>query len=251
MNAITKLNQALTRRDFFKAIAGIDNFDLHKVLDLVVSAERGGAHAVDIACDVELLKAVKAKTNLIVFVSSLDAEKLIEAAKFGADVLEIGNFDALYKQGLKPEAKDILETVRMIRRVVLDTPICVTIPGFLSIEEQLDLATLVQAAGADLLQLEGLVGKLDVVDTKSAIDSITEALANTREIRKTVEMPIIVAGGLNWVNVPFAIAAGADGVGIGKAITRLDSVELMTDVVFKINKSLESLRFAGFALPTV
>ncbi|HEY9766223.1 MAG TPA: DUF561 domain-containing protein, partial [Chroococcales cyanobacterium] len=109
----------------------------------------------------------------------------------------------------------------------------------------------VQAAGADILQLEGVIGKLEVIDTKTAIESITEALAITREIRRTVEMPIIVAGGINWVNVPFAIAAGADGVGVGKAITRLEILEDRVDVVKKISKAMESIRFAGFGLALV
>ncbi|HEY9766653.1 MAG TPA: DUF561 domain-containing protein, partial [Chroococcales cyanobacterium] len=115
MKAIDRLNKALTDRNFFKAIAGIDNFDHQSVLSLVKAAEIGGAQAVDIACDVELLRKVKVETNLVVFVSSLDPLKLIEAAKFGADVLEIGNFDALYRQGFLPSALDILGWVRQIR----------------------------------------------------------------------------------------------------------------------------------------
>lgn len=250
MTKITRLNQALTSRTFFKAIAGIDNFDLVKVLKVAEAAKLGGADALDIACDVELIKAVKSKFDLILFVSSLDPIKLIEASKAGADVLELGNFDVLYRQGLEPKVDDIINAVRLIRQSV-DTPLCVTIPGHLCLEEQLDLATFVQAAGADILQLEGLVGKLEMVDTKSSIDNITEALATTREIRRTVEMPIIVAGGLNWVNVPFAIAAGADGVGIGKAITRFDHLEDMTDIVFKLSQSIKSIKLTGFGLASV
>ncbi len=43
------------------------------------------------------------------FVSSVNPEELAMAAQHGADVLEIGNFDALYAEGKRISAEEVLE----------------------------------------------------------------------------------------------------------------------------------------------
>lgn len=245
MTPTQALNAALQNRTFVKVIAGIDNFDAAKVLPVVDAATAAGAHAVDIACDPELIRQVKARTSLTVFVSSTEPEQLIAAAKAGADVLELGNFDAMYREGITPTAEQILNWTRQVKAAVGDSiPLCITVCGRLPLAEQIDLAQMIQAAGADIIQAEGTVGAAPVTDTASAIAAITSAMANAAEIRRAVEMPIFVAGGITPENASFAIAAGANGVGVGKAVSAKTTAAEREAVVRGVVTALESVRTA-------
>lgn len=247
--AMTRMNQALANRTFVKVIAGIENYDAANVLNVVEAATAAGAHAVDIAADAQLIAQVKASTNLAVFVSATEPAKLIAAANAGADVLELGNFDAMYAKGIEPTAEEILTWTREVKAAVGDRlPLCVTISGRLPLAVQLDLATSLQAAGADLIQSEGVQSSVDVVDTQSAIASITAALANAAEIRRVIELPLFVAGGITPANAAFAIAAGANGVGVGRAVSRCATVSEMENVSSHVVKALESVRSTGATL---
>lgn len=245
MTPIQRINHALQTRTFVKVIAGIDTFDPARVLPVVEAATAGGAHAVDIACDPALIAMVKERTTLTVFVSSTNPQQLIMAARAGADVLELGNFDAMYREGLTPTADQILDWTRTVKAAVGDSiPLCVTVCGRLPLNEQVDLAQMLQAAGADIIQAEGTVGPAAVTDRASAIAAITSALANAAEIRKAIEMPIFVAGGITPENAAFAIAAGANGVGVGKAVSACPSASERLSVVKGVVSALEAVRVA-------
>lgn len=248
MTHLQTLNAALQERRLLKVIAGIENFDLNAVVSIAKAAQAGGAEAVDIAADTALIKAVKEATNLIVFVSSTEPAKLIEAAANGADVLELGNFDALYHQGIHPTKAQIIEWTRTVKDAVgTAVPLCVTVSGHLSIEDQLDLATTLQAMGVDILQTEGQVGP-QTGDTFSALSGAVSALANTAEIRKVVELPLLLAGGFTHVTAPFAIAAGADALGVGKAVAGLKDEAAMAEATARLVGAIEGVHTMGKGL---
>lgn len=253
MNApLSRMNQALQNRTFVKVIAGIENFDAANVQQIVAAADAAGAHAVDIAADAELIRAVKAVTTLCVFASATEPAKLVEAAQAGADVLELGNFDAMYRRGAEPTAEQILNWTREVKAAVGDNvPLCVTISGRLPLDVQLDLATSLQAAGADLIQSEGMLVSNDNGDTHSALTAIASALANAAEIRKVVEMPIFVAGGITPANASFAMGAGANGVGIGRAVSSLKTASEMEAIVAQTVRALDAVRSEGRGLATL
>jgi len=249
--ALARMNEALTRRHFVKVIAGLENRNVAHVKQIVAAAQSAEAHAVDIAADPDMVRAVKAITHLAVFVSATEPAALVAAAQAGADVLELGNFDALYARGVEPTADEILSWTREVKAAVGDRlPLCVTISGRLPLATQLDLATSLQAAGADLIQAEGVLMNAGE-GTHGAIASITAALANAAEIRKVVELPIFVAGGITPANAAFAIAAGANGVGIGRAVSSESSVEEMTRVARATVRALEGVHAPGAGLATV
>ena len=248
MTHLQTLNAALQERRLLKVIAGIENFDLASVVAIAKAAQAGGAQAVDIACDAALIAAVKEATNLIVFVSSTEPAKLIEAAAAGADVLELGNFDALYHQGIHPTKATILEWTRAVKDAVGNAvPMCVTVSGHLPLDEQLDLAVTLQAMGVEILQTEGQVGPQSE-DTFSALSGAVSALANTAEIRKVVELPLLLAGGFTHVTAPFAIAAGADAMGVGKAVTSLKDEAKMAEAVARLVGAIEGVHTMGKGL---
>ncbi|MEB3198240.1 MAG: DUF561 domain-containing protein [Candidatus Sericytochromatia bacterium] len=250
MNHRHVLHTALIERNLFKVIAGITNFDRERVVAIARAAEAGGAQAVDIAADVSLIDAVKAATNLVVFVSSTDPQALIACAD-KADVLELGNFDALYKQGVHPSAAQILDWARTVQAAVGDrTPLCVTVSGYLPIAEQKALALELEHLGVAMLQTEGQVGP-QAEDTFSALSGAVAALGNTAEIRQVVSLPLLLAGGFTRHSAAFALGAGADALGVGQAITAHADPARMLDEVRAISAALATTRAAGRGLAAV
>ncbi|OGI03449.1 MAG: hypothetical protein A2Y25_10655 [Candidatus Melainabacteria bacterium GWF2_37_15] len=227
-----------------KIIAGIDNYDIEKVLKIVKAAEIGGADAVDIAADENIIKLVKETCSLPVFVSSVVPEKLLMAKECGADILEIGNFDAMYKKGMRITAEEVLEiTYRTIELVGDDTPICVTVPGHLDIAEQVSLAEDLEDIGIDLIQTEGAA----TIDAKSAgarglIEKALASIANTVELSKNVRTPLMTASGITATTAPMAFAAGASAVGIGSCVNRLESEFEMIIAVKAIVEAVEAAK---------
>ena len=147
-----------------KIISGINNYNLESVAKICRASQKGHASAVDIACDKEVYDTARQNTKLPIFVSSVHPFELLEAVKWGADAIEIGNFDALYKEGQTfsdEEVYDIvLETMNLVESY--NPFICVTIPGCVDISKQIELAKKLEILGIDLIQTEGLKA-----DTKS------------------------------------------------------------------------------------
>lgn len=208
-----------------KVIAGIDNFDIEKVLKVVKAAEVGGADAVDIAADEEIIRTVKETCSIPVFVSSIEPEKLLMAKECGADALEIGNFDAMYKKGMRITAGEVLEiTQKTIDLVGKDIPLSVTVPGHIDITEQIKLAETLEEMGVDFIQTEGAA----TVDAKSAgarglMEKALVSIANTVELSQNTTIPIITASGITATTAPMALASGASAVGVGSCVNRLES----------------------------
>src|SRR5690606_12735134 len=147
----------LAEKKLFKVIAGMENFDQENIKSVVTAATLAKAPAVDISADSEIISWVRENhPQLITFVSSMSAAMLVKAHEWGADVLELGNFDALYDQGKDIEPEIVVEMTRELREQAKDAVICVTVPGKLPVAKQVDLATRLQAAGADILQAENL-----------------------------------------------------------------------------------------------
>ncbi|MEB3330358.1 MAG: DUF561 domain-containing protein [Candidatus Sericytochromatia bacterium] len=244
------LHAALTERNMLKVIAGITNFDRDHVLAIARAAAEGGAQAIDVAADVSLAEAVKAETDLIVFVSSTEPARLIACADT-ADVLELGNFDALYRAGIHPSAAEILGWAREVKAAIGDrVPLCVTVSGHLPVTEQKALAADLEALGVAMLQTEGKVGP-ESTDTFQALSGAVAALANTAEIRQAVALPLLLAGGFNHVSAAFVPGSGADALGVGKAISRLGSHDERVAEVKAIRAALEQARAAGRGLAAV
>ena len=229
-----RLTAALSNRTFFKAISGLDVFEPGRVLPVARAASHG-ADAIDVAADPALVAAVRqAAPDLIVFASAVDPDALVAS---GADVLELGNYDAMYRSGEQPpSADDVLEWTRAVQSATRGAvPVCVTVPLHLEFDRQIDLARLLQAAGANLLQVEGALG----LDGKaSAARRLQDALKLIGALREIVSLPILVAGGLDDHGATVAIAAGAHGVGIGQFLKSAGDEKQMTARVRQVRIAL-------------
>ena len=238
------LRQRLEQRSALKVIAGLMNFDAASVARVARAAGHGGADLIDVACDPELVALAIRESGVPVCVSAVDPELFPAAVAAGAQMVEIGNFDAFYPQGRIFDAAEVLELTRQTRALLPDVVLSVTVPHVLPMDEQQQLAVDLVDAGADLIQTEGgtsakpfSAGTLGLIEkaapTLAAAHSISAALQQAG-----VDAPVLCASGLSAVTLPMAISAGAAGVGVGSAVNRLNDELAMVAVVRGLREAL-------------
>jgi hypothetical protein len=225
MSKINLFKKHLAEKRAVKVIAGIDNFDIDRIKKVVSAANYAGASAIDICADMEILKTVQEMTDLPVFVSSIVPSELAKAVENGADAIELGNFDALYKKGLRFDAQDVLkltkETISLLNQ---ETFFCVTVPGHISVSEQIELARKLEELGIDLIQTEGAaIANIQSEGARGLMETAQVSIANTIELVRNIEIPVMTASGISSTTAPLAFAAGASAIGVGSCINKPDS----------------------------
>lgn len=226
MSRIDSFKQALSEKRAVKIIAGIDNFDADRVRNVVIAAEQAGASAVDICADREIISMVREMTNMPIFVSSIKPADLAMAVSMGADAIELGNFDALYKNNISMSAHQVLnlvkETLNLINKE--DVFFSVTIPGSIDISEQISLARELESMGIDLIQTEGHYSNSDVPSgVRGLVERAELTISNTIELTRNIEIPVMTATGINPTTASLAFASGASAIGCGSCVNKLDS----------------------------
>ncbi|KAM0882795.1 hypothetical protein ACQ4PT_032084 [Festuca glaucescens] len=222
-----------------KIISGLQNFDRNNVASVVTAADKGGATHVDIACDQDLVKLALELTNLPICVSSVDPSAFQSAVEAGAQMIEIGNYDSFYEEGIEFSSEQILTLTRETRKMFPDITLSVTVPHTLSLPDQTRLAELLEEEGADIIQTEG--GKCSSPTKPGVlglIEKATPTLAAAYSISRAVGIPVMCASGLSSVTAPMAVTAGAAGVGVGSAINKLNDVVAMIAEVRSIAEAL-------------
>lgn len=221
-----QLKKILEEKKLLKIISGMENFDKNNIRMVVNASTLGGANAVDISADSENIDWVKENhTKLILFVSSLSVETLVKAKEWGADVLELGNFDALYAQGRSISKEEIIDLTRELRnKAGEDAILCITVPGNISINEQIDIALQLQAAGADILQVENL--------------KYESNYQNAKEISNIVEIPVILSGKIDSSKIEKAISTGVNAIGVGNSVSSKSNLPEMVAEVKALSSSI-------------
>ena len=226
MKRITSFRKDLEAKKAVKIIAGIDNFDMDRVRNVVIAADKAGASAVDVAAKEEIIKMAKETTSLPIFVSSIVPQDLAMAVKAGADAIVVGNFDALYKKGMRMSAEEILDIVKETLALIGNSNVfvCVTVPGHIDISSQIALAKELEALNIDLIQTEGAATVHTTAEgARALLETAQVSIANTIELVRNVDIPVMTASGLTTTTVPMAIAAGASAVGVGSCVNKLNS----------------------------
>lgn len=243
MTVNSKLQTAFNRGPVLKIISGLTNFDAQRVAATVKAATEGGATFVDIAADASLVEMARKLTYLPICVSAVEPAKFRPAVEAGADLIEIGNFDAFYAQGRRFEAEEVLQLTRQTRDLLPEITLSVTVPHILELDRQAELAIELVAAGADIIQTEGSVAvKPAHPGTLGLIEKAAPTLAAASEISRAVSVPVLCASGISNVTAPMAIAAGAAGVGVGSAVNRLDNDLAMVAVVRALVEALAATK---------
>lgn len=215
----------IAARPFLKVIAGIENFDAESI-QTVARAADGIAVAIDLSADEASVRRVKADTGLTVFVSSLEPATLIQSLEWGTDWVELGNFQPIYDRGALINPDMVMSWTReLVAGVAGRAGICVTIPGILSLAEQIELAQAVEAAGADLIQIENITGDI----------------SHVQPIAAAVSIPVMIAGHLKADNLAEALATGAAGYGIGSAIRAAADEQAMRALIAQLQQQLSAV----------
>lgn len=246
MGRIDLFKKHLSEKRAVKIIAGIDNFDVENIKKVVSAANQAGASAIDLCADENIFMSVRELTDLPLFVSSIIPEELAQAVKSGADAIELGNFDALYRKGLRMDADEVLElaeeTLSLINKS--ETFFCVTVPGHISVAEQINLARKLEELGVDLIQTEGAaITNAQSEGARGLMETAQVSIANTIELVRNVEIPVMTASGITPTTAAMAFAAGASAIGVGSCINKLDSTIAMmavaTNLVEIANKNMQ------------
>lgn len=242
MTILPTLQQAFEQGNALKIISGLTNFNADRVAATVRAADRGGATFVDIAADPDLVRLAKQLTQLPICVSAVEPEKFVPAVAAGADLIEIGNYDAFYAECRRFEAAEVLELTRRTRALLPDITLSVTVPHILELDQQVQLAEALVSAGADVIQTEGGTSSNPVhAGTLGLIEKAAPTLAAAYEISRAVTLPVLCASGLSSVTAPMAIAAGASGIGVGSAINKLNSEVAMIATVQSLVEALATV----------
>ena len=246
---IDLFKQALEEKRAVKVIAGIDNFDIENIKKVVSSAETAHATAVDICAREDIIKEIRSMTDLPLFVSSIVPSELVKAVDLGADAIELGNFDVLYKKGMSFDVNEVLSLVQETKSLLGDREVffSVTIPGEISTADQGAVAVKLEAMGIDLIQTEGhYTTESNMTGARALMDRAELTLANTVELVRNVEMPIMTATGINPTTAPFAFAAGASAIGCGSCVNKLNSeismIATVSSLVEIANKNAVKVR---------
>lgn len=224
--SIELFKQHLTEKRAVKIIAGIDNFDIENIKKVVTAAQAAGASAVDISAKPEIISEIREMTDMPLFVSSIVPSELAKAVELGADAIELGNFDVLYKKGMSFSADKVLSLVKETLNLLGDTRtfFSVTIPGELAIADQIDLARTLETMGIDLIQTEGHFTSSHISEgARGLMERAELTLSNTIELSRNIDLPIMTATAINPTTAPFAFAAGASAIGCGSCINKADS----------------------------
>lgn len=226
------LRAAFDQNRALKVISGLTNFDAERVAATVKAADQGGATFVDIAANPDLVTMTRQLTHLPICVSAVEAQAFVSAVDAGADLIEIGNFDAFYAQGIRFDADDVLSLTRETRALLPHITLSVTVPHILPLDQQVRLAEELVDAGADIIQTEGGTSSSPThAGSLGLIEKAAPTLAAAYEISRVVDVPVLCASGLSSVTAPLAIAAGASGIGVGSAINQLNSDVAMVAAV--------------------
>lgn len=226
MSRINSFKQALMEKRAVKIIAGIDNFDADRVRNVVLAADQAGASAVDICADREIISMVRELTNMPIFVSSIKPQDLAMSIAMGADAIELGNFDALYKNGISMTGSQVMDLVRETLSMINKEEVffSVTIPGNIEISEQISMARELESMGIDLIQTEGHYSNTDIPNgVRGLVERAELTISNTIELSRNVEIPVMTATGINPTTASLAFAAGASAIGCGSCVNKLDS----------------------------
>ena len=242
-NMLNSLQTAFANKQVLKVISGLNNFDFDRVAMVVKAADRGGATLLDIAADPNLVRMARQLTNLPICVSAVEPQLFVAAVEAGADLIEIGNFDSFYAQGIRFEADEVLTLTRATRALLPQITLSVTVPHILTLDKQVELAQALVAAGADIIQTEGGTSSTPThPGTLGSIEKAAPTLAAAYEISLAVTVPVLCASGLSSVTAPLAIAAGAAGIGVGSAINKLNAEIAMIAAVRSLVEALAASR---------
>ena len=240
------IKEELRNKSLLKVISGLNNFEVKSVKRISNAASLAGADLIDIACRAELVESVLEISSLPICVSSVEPKLFINSVKAGASLIEIGNYDTFYEQGITFSDEEVLNLTKETKDLLPNTPLSVTVPHTIPIDQQIDLAIKLYNEGVDIIQTEGgTSSKPYSSGIQGFFEKSVPTLAATYAIHKefekeSIDIPIMSASGLSEVTCPLAISCGASAVGVGSVVNKLDNLISMVAVIRGLKESLKN-----------
>jgi len=244
------IKEELSSKSLLKVISGLNNFEVQSVKLISEAASLGGADLIDIACKPELVETAIEISSLPVCVSSVEPKLFIDSVKAGASLIEIGNYDTFYAQGINFSGEKVLNLTKETRDLLPDIPLSVTVPHTMSIDKQVDLAIKLVEEGVDIIQTEGGTSSNPYSPGiqgffEKSVPTLAATYAIYQEFEKqSLNIPIMSASGLSQVTCPMAISCGASAVGVGSVVNKLDNLVSMIAVVRGLKESLKNSKIS-------
>nr|QVY58133.1 hypothetical protein [Eucheuma denticulatum] len=238
---ILSVEKALLSKQVVKVITGLANLDVHDVINKVKAAEIAGATYVDIAAHPDLVILVKSIVSIPICVSSIHPRDLYQCILVGADMVEIGNFDIFYFKNITFSYDQIINIAQETKSLLQNINICVTVPHYLLLEQQVKLARHLKQIGINCIQTEGWMAKSHNKNNSAIFRSITNsssALSSSYAINNSIDIPIIAASGINSTSAPIAISYGASGVALGSVLNNFKSITAISSYIREVIDSM-------------
>jgi len=241
-----KLNQAFQSRSVLKVITGIDNTDISQIIRIAEASQLANATYLDTSANVKLVKVLKSCCNLPICVSSVDPVDMYNCVSSGADLVELGNYDFFYKKGIYITAEQIIDLFMEVKLMLPRIDICVTIPYYLDIREQICLTRKLDSLGANIIQTEG-ISNFNYCESKSNIcnkdfsslsNSFIPSLLSTYILSNLTKMPILASSGFKNITSPISKFYGASGVGISSSFKNEKTITNMLKYIIQTSESL-------------
>ncbi|MBQ8847980.1 MAG: DUF561 domain-containing protein [Candidatus Gastranaerophilales bacterium] len=221
----------LREKRAIKIITGMNNYNTDSVAKICRAAQNGKASAVEVVCDKKMYDTAKKNTKLPIFVSSIHPFKILEAVKWGAEAIDIGNFHTLNKKGqiyTSHEIYDIvLETLGLINDY--DVFVSVTIPSYIDIKKQIELVKKIELLNVDLIQVYTSKIAMNKMNLSLLFSNYGEAaLQNAFELTNNCTIPIMNGIEMSSKLTKDAFNTGASAIAIDSAVNMLETEVAMT-----------------------
>nr|YP_009398632.1 hypothetical protein [Kuetzingia canaliculata]ARW67818.1 hypothetical protein [Kuetzingia canaliculata] len=246
-----ELCQHFKSKQVIKVITGLDNSDIDKILKIVKAAELSKVNYIDTIANPSIVSILKSISSLPICVSSINPIDLYNCVIAGADLVELGNFDSLYKRNIYLNSSDIFNLAKETLELVNNIDICVTIPYYLNWQEQIILAQKLENIGISILQTEGSpISKpyrnYNIITPKPnnydnvfcSFNSSCLSLSSTYILSNHVKIPVITSSKINCLSSSMAMLYGASGIGIGSAISQINDLNNMYSYIEELRQSL-------------
>nr|YP_009654327.1 hypothetical protein [Pleurostichidium falkenbergii]QCH39614.1 hypothetical protein [Pleurostichidium falkenbergii] len=238
-----QLSNSFKSKTVVKVITGINNTNSCQILKIAKAANLANATYLDVVANPRIIKLLKICSSLPLCVSSIDPMDIYNSVVAGADLIEIGNYDVLYRHGIYITSTELKILIKEIKLLVGNIDICVTIPYHLDLVEQINLAQDLQNLRVNILQTEGFFIKNALKNLSSLTDSLSASLLSTYCISNNVDIPLIASSKVTSIFAPMAIYFGASGVGIGSTVSEKSSVIDMVNYINEVKNSISIYNF--------
>nr|YP_010619233.1 hypothetical protein PNY92_pgp142 [Amplisiphonia pacifica]WAX03246.1 hypothetical protein [Amplisiphonia pacifica] len=233
-----QLHNSFRSKNVIKVITGIQNTNIHQIAQIAKAAHLAKASYLDVSANTKLVRFLKSFSSLPLCISSINPIDIYNCIAAGADLIEVGNYDTFYDQGIYLTSFQLIELVKEIKHLVRNIDLCVTIPYYLDLNEQVYLAQLLECLGVNFLQTEGIFTNNLQKRSSGLTSSLSSSLLSTYFVSQSVNIPVITSSGMNSMFVSAAINCGASGIGIGSAIKGKHTIHDMTNYIKEVKNCM-------------